>query len=373
MKPRMILLAVCGFVAYGFSPAPVRAQASNCSDILLTVKTNTVKSNGQNITYEDYTFNVNCRNTNTGVIYANSLNFTSATGAASFGPCNPTWQYAYVIPSTVTSGTQNTVTITATSRDWVSVQGKCQDGIADAQTSYCTAIACPSCPPGYLWNKSTNSCVKVSPIVVDISGKGFFLTDAQNGVLFDPGTGRRVQMAWTAKGADNAFLALPGADGLVHDGKQLFGNFTPQPPSATPNGFAALAVFDDPKNGGNGDGIIDARDAIFSSLRLWIDANHDGTCQPGELHTLPSLGVNSFSLKYKEADKTDQYGNIFRYRAKVNPDDPDTSQVNRTAYDVFFVTETSTAKHILSRNPANNAKCPAPTLRPSGGMPPIGK
>jgi hypothetical protein len=158
---------------------------------------------------------------------------------------------------------------------------------------------CPdpgTCPPNYLWNYNTCSCVRVSPIVLDISGKGFFLTDAQNGVLFDPGTGYPVQMAWTAKGADNAFLALPEPDGLVHTGKQLFGNFTVQPTSPEPNGFRALAIYDDPENGGNGDGIVDSRDAIFPRLRLWVDANHDGISQPEELHILPSLGVNSISL-----------------------------------------------------------------------------
>jgi len=76
------------------------------------------------------------------------------------------------------------------------------------------------------------------------------------GVLFDiSGMGRLIQMGWTA-GATNAFLALPGADGAVHNGRQLFGNFTPQPKSATPNGFAALAVYDDPKNGGNGTALL---------------------------------------------------------------------------------------------------------------------
>jgi len=143
-----------------------------------------------------------------------------------------------------------------------------------------------------------------------------------------------LQIGWTAPGANNAFLCLPDVNGKCDSGRQLFGNFTPQPASATPNGFTALAVYDDPKNGGNGDGVIDARDAIFNSLRLWIDSNHDGVTQPNELYTLPSLGVNSISLNYKLDQRTDQYGNVFRYRAQVNPGGaPGTG---RMAYDVFF-------------------------------------
>jgi hypothetical protein len=176
-----------------------------------------------------------------------------------------------------------------------------------------------------------------SPVIIDVSGKGFSLTSAQGGVLFDiTGTGHPIQIAWTAPGADNAFLCLPDINGKCNDGKNLFGNFTPQPKSATPNGFAALAVYDLPSNGGNGDGVIDARDAVFASLRLWIDANHDGISQPEELHTLPSLGAKSISLTYKLDRRTDQYGNVFRYHAQVNPGDP--TNTGRMAYDVFFVT-----------------------------------
>jgi hypothetical protein len=196
---------------------------------------------------------------------------------------------------------------------------------------------CYPCQPG-----RTGGCI-CSPIILDTEGTGFNLTDAKNGVLFDiSGSGKVVRTAWTAPNSGNAFLALPGSDGLVHDGKQLFGSFTPQPSSSTPNGFAALAVYDDPKNGGNGDGVIDAQDAIFSSLRLWIDENHDGICQPGELHTLPSLGVDAISLDYESAKRTDEFGNLFRYKSRLNPDDPDVSHVGRIAYDIFLVTAPAT-------------------------------
>lgn len=198
----------------------------------------------------------------------------------------------------------------------------------------------PLCPAGLVPDQD-QGC-DPSPIIIDVDGSGFQLTDADNGVRFDiSGTGTPIQMGWTAEGAANAFLALPGADGLVDSGKQLFGNFTSQPPSNNPNGFAALAVYDLPANGGNGDGIIDSRDAIYPALRLWIDANHDGISQPEELHTLSSLGVVSISLNYTLSRRVDQYGNVFRYKAAVDPNDPDPTHAGRTAYDVFFVTAAS--------------------------------
>ena len=204
----------------------------------------------------------------------------------------------------------------------------CSGCCASGSCSDPTHFACVNC-----------TCHLISPLVLDTTGKGFHLTSATSGVVFDmAGDGHPLKMAWTAAGSGNAFLALDrNHNGTIDNGKELFGNFTEQPESAAPNGFLALAEFDKPENGGNGDGIIDARDSVFPHLLLWIDENHDGISQPKELHPLPELGVFSLSLQFRDKHYVDQYGNWFHYQALVNPDRNDgTSKDGRVAYDVFF-------------------------------------
>lgn len=154
------------------------------------------------------------------------------------------------------------------------------------------------------WDTDMCMCSPDSPIVVDIAGNGFSLTDLAGGVSFDiNGDGRPDHVSWT-NGTDDAWLSLNrNGNGIIDNGRELFGNFTPQPPLVEPNGFVAPGAYDLPASGGNGDGKISSSDAIFLSLRLWQDANHNGFSEPAELHTLTELALKSLELDIKYPNK----------------------------------------------------------------------
>ncbi|HSE33228.1 MAG TPA: hypothetical protein VLA93_16760 [Pyrinomonadaceae bacterium] len=197
----------------------------------------------------------------------------------------------------------------------------CRNCYADGST-YCTGEG------GDCW----------TPIVVDVLGNGFNLTNANDGVNFNNGYGTILRTAWTSAASDDALLVLDRNGNLtIDDASELFGNAAPQPPTTgteLKNGFRALAEFDKPANGGNADGVINASDAIFNSLRLWQDTNHNGISELLELRSLPSLGLASIDLDYKLSKFKDGNNNTFKYRAKIK--DSSGAQMNRWMYDVFL-------------------------------------
>jgi len=236
----------------------------------------------------------------------------------------------------------------------------------------------PSTPPycgatcSYSWDFVSCQWVKAnypppSPIVVDTAKTGFSFSDPNKGqyVTFDiQGDGKPLKLSWPVEGSGNAWLVYDrDGDGVIKDGTELFGNFTPHsdggvPNHPNPNGYLALAWYDQPAQGGHRDLILDKQDAVWQKLRLWIDGhcylNRDAPCQsyPSELFTLESKGIFSISLVYEASFKTDAVGNRYKFTAVLNPTAHDVpidqhghsccelhkkSQDGRPSYDVFLV------------------------------------
>lgn len=162
-----------------------------------------------------------------------------------------------------------------------------------------------------------------SPLVLDLDNDGLELTTKR--VQFDlRATGQPQKVTWTGK--REGFLALDlNKDGQITSGRELFGNRTLCGVERCADGAAALAMHDK-----NADGRIDAKDAVFSSLRIWVDGNHDGTTQSEEMQSLAQHGIKSFSLKANYVNRTVVGGKI-SLTLQVK-----TSKGTRTAYDVWF-------------------------------------
>lgn len=206
---------------------------------------------------------------------------------------------------------------------------------------------------GGYWDPFFCNCWYYSPILIDVNGDGFRLSDAPNGVAFDlTADGVPEQLGWTRPGTDDGWLVLDrNNNGVIDDGTELFGNYSPQPqprPGVAKNGFLALAEYDKPENGGNSDGVISRRDQIFRDLRIWQDNNHNGFSELHELRELEDVGLRKISLDYSESNRVDQHGNRFKFRARVLG--AQDAQLGRWAWDVYLVSQGLSGVNLLMRN-----------------------
>jgi hypothetical protein len=223
-----------------------------------------------------------------------------------------------------------------TGQGWCSASQQCTCGGSSAS---CTLNS--QCCSGLVCNQSQGQCsTNESPILINLRSNAAedHLTSAANGVVFDiDADGVLDQVAWTEANAPVAFLALDrNQNGTIDNGAELFGNATPKADGTTAaNGFEALEDLD----GGPGvsDGQIDARDAAYARLRLWLDRNHNGISEADELITLEQAGVTRILTRYHESRRVDRYGNAYRY-VGVAMLHRDGHEVLRRIFDVFLVT-----------------------------------
>ena len=120
------------------------------------------------------------------------------------------------------------------------------------------------------------------PLVLDLDGDG--LEVGRYTAQFDMDADGFAELTDWAYGGDGFLARDLNNDGVINDISELFGN------ASTP-GFSALGALDD-----NADGIIDANDAAWSELRIWVDADLDGVTDDGELTDLASHGIASIDV-----------------------------------------------------------------------------
>ncbi len=168
-----------------------------------------------------------------------------------------------------------------------------------------------------------------SPLVIDLEGDGLALTSKK--VRFDLlDSGESQQATWVGAGEALLVLDLDG-DGRIGSGAELFGDRSRcAGGTRCYDGVEALRHWDALARGGNRDGQIDARDRVYSRLRLWVDADQDGVSSAAELSTLAERGVVALALDADyRAERRDEGSISARLRVT-------TKQGPRTAYDVWF-------------------------------------
>ena len=99
----------------------------------------------------------------------------------------------------------------------------------------------------------------------------------------------------------------------------------------------------------NGDGKLTAADAHWSDLRVWVDANHDGKTDAGELKTLAQLGITALDL-HGLAGSTVNNGNLLGLTSSYTTADG----ASHAMADVWFAKDTA-----ASASAAATAAAPA--------------
>ena len=172
------------------------------------------------------------------------------------------------------------------------------------------------------------------PLVLDLNGNGVqLLAVHDSNVHFDyGGSGFSVKTGW----------AGPTEGILVRDidqnpntvtANELFG-------ATSGDGFADLAAMDS-----NHDGKINSSDTNFAQLKVWIDADSDGTVDSGEVISLGAAGVAAINLNVQASGALNNGNTIVSTATFIRTDN-----TTSTIAEVNFATDTLYSRYTPPEN-----------------------
>ena len=152
------------------------------------------------------------------------------------------------------------------------------------------------------------------PVIIDLDGDGVEI-DISHDVAFDiDGDGYLEQTTWAAP--DDGFLVVDldengeingAGDGVIDQANELAlarwgdGTMTDLQALAEATDENGRLIFDT-----NGDGVLDADDDVWNSMKIFQDLDQDGEVDEGELRTLDDWGISQINLAYDDGSGFDE-------------------------------------------------------------------
>ncbi len=209
----------------------------------------------------------------------------------------------------------------------------------------------PSWIPGFLDDWFDAGDAPVSPLVLDLDGDGIELASvlSDDAVYWDIDQDGFGEASGWITGGDGLLAIDLNGDGIINDHGELFGN-------ETTDGFSVLLQYDS-----NADGLMNANDAQWGDLLVWVDGNSNGYSDDGELHTLNDLGITEINLSASLVDY-DIEGNAITHESTFTINGQE-----RTIVDAWFEYDNTNSIYVQDYT-LNNTVLFLPKLRGFGDV-----
>jgi len=183
------------------------------------------------------------------------------------------------------------------------------------------------------------------PVVLNLAGGAVETSSVKGGdSYFDmQNNGIAIQTGWVTAGEGLLVYSPSDPDGpVVHDSQLVAG-------------FASLHALDS-----NGDGILNASDAAWNNLRVWIDGGGNGQFHSDALKTLAQLGISSINLDASTVAQNNN-GNTILAQSNFTYTNGSSGAIAGVAFVANpSVTEPTAAANLSTLVQAMGSFCPTP-------------